>query len=925
MTFTEPNFSAASRGGAIWCRSSVPAKFENSYFGENRGREGGAIYATHPCKLHIASSQFHRNGAAEVGGAILAGEGTDLMIRSSAFVENGWSSCDRRQIPLKGGAIVIGQKEYILEGSCSSSAVAKNATMEIFDSTFVSNSAQHTGGAIFMESGKLYVNRTNFERNSAGNPGFRGGLGGAIGIVENCVDQMCSFVESKFEDTAVKWNVAETAGAGIYLSGLNPSSMIVVKNTNIVGNNAKKDTTRGLGGGAYIDIPGTNLTYVQFANNSASLGGGIYISTNFSSMKPLSMDNIFMSSNLADNGLDVYWEKLESQHLSLQLNSIISTSSDPSAIATEAIEVVFASEIPTLLRSGSLFDPLMLHAVDYYGEVSTSDYGECEVVGLPQAGIQAPSIRAVGSKSPLSAGIVYFSQLQMIGQIGERYDLEIRCQVRNEDLSGILAFRNLPPAVFSVQIIDCPPGYSPTESGEGDLCLRCQYGTFNLDGKQCKACPRGASCPGGETILSDNNWWRSGNDSLEFFQCRFPDVCKAGPKSGDEACAKGHTGPLCAVCQDGWFEFAGKCQECNKNGKSKIFITLSFFAIGIIIIMLFARSWDFGDPASPGLLSKVKVLLMHFQIISLLKQYDILWPPDTSEGFSWLSLIDFGPSMIAPECIIGEDYNFWMAWIIQISLPFAALALCFGVYKLATALLDAREKQASEESKFTSWLKGLKIRCYKNAYWLITLLYPSTCFLALQMFSWETLDVGTFLTTDFSIKIRNEDGKFTKTYIGYMIPGAILLVVLALGFPLFCFLTIWRHRKSLDDPIIAKSYGFLYGSYNRRIPYWETVQMLRRFIFAFIPVFVSPNANGSLQGTIAQAIAMFLLVATVWIQPFATREDNYLEIASQIGRLIAYQSFTFAEGLTSTTHVQLLICCYFLVVQPLGQMSPVQV
>jgi len=851
------------------------------------------IYATDPCKLRIASSQFQRNGAAEGGGAIVAGEGTELVIKSSAFVENGWSSCARQNKPLRGGAIVLGQKEYVLEGSCSSTPVSKSATMEILDSTFVSNTALEAGGAIFMESGKLHVNRTRFERNSAGNRGFRGGLGGAIGVIENCMgmDQMCALVEAKFQDTEVLWNEAEAGGAGMYLSGLNPLSKAVIKNTNIVGNNAKKDTTRGMGGGAYINLPGTNLTYVQFANNSASLGGGIYISTNFSSTKPLVMDNIFMSNNLAENGLDVYWEKQESQQMSLPLNSIISSTPDPSSIATEAIEVIFVSEVPTLLRSGSLFDPLMLHAVDYYGEVSTSDSGECEVVALPQSGLQAPSIRAVGSKSPLTAGIVYFSQLQMIGQIGATYDLEIRCQVRNEDLSGILRRRDLPPAVLSIQIINCPPGYSPTESSEGDLCLKCQYGTFNLDGRQCKACPRGASCPGGDSILSDNNWWRSGNASLEFFQCRFPDVCKAGPKTGDEACAEGHTGPLCAVCQDGWFEFAGKCQECNKNGKSKIFITLSFLVVGIIIILLFARSWDFGDPAGPGLLSKVKVLLMHFQIISLLKQYDILWPPDTSEGFSWLSLIDFGPSMIAPECIIGEDYNFWMAWIIQISLPFAALALCFGVYKIATVVLETREKHASEESKLNTWLKGLKIRCYKNAYWLITLLYPSTCFLALQMFSWETLDVGTFLTTDFSIKIRNDAGELTKTYIGYMIPGAILLVLLALGFPLFCFLTIWRYRKLLDDPITAKSYGFLYGSYSRRIPYWETVQMLRRFIFAFIPVFVSPNANGSLQGTIAQAIAMFLLVATVWIQPFATREDNYLEIASQIGRYIELYRF----------------------------------
>jgi len=110
-----------------------------------------------------------------------------------------------------------------------------------------------------------------------------------------------------------------------------------------------------------------------------------------------------------------------------------------------------------------------------------------------------------------------------------------------------------------------------------------------------------------------------------------------------------------------------------------------------VVVLLFARSWDFGDPASPGMLSKVKIVLMHFQIISLLKQYDIVWPPASEEGFSWLSVVDFGPSMVAPECWIGDRYTFWTSWILNVAvLPVAVIVLCMGVYRIAVAAHEAR-------------------------------------------------------------------------------------------------------------------------------------------------------------------------------------------------------------------------------------------
>lgn len=874
---------AASRGGAVWCRSNAPASFEQVYFTENVGREGGAIYASEPCQLQIDSSEFSRNGAAEVGGAILATEGTQVSISSSKFVENGVSSCDNRQTPMAGGAINLGAKDFdALEDICSSVNTTQRTVLRLEGSQFTSNIAKMAGGAIFVEAGEISVSRTVFDQNYAGILENRDGFGGALALTERCIEIECTVIVAHFADTEMKQNTAQLAGGGVYIAGLNDMSHSMFSNSKFVENRVGDAFSKGIGGGIYFETPNINLTYVQFANNSAPLGGGMYVNSKFTSSDSILINNVFMSDNQAINGFDIYWEKLKSG-ADLNTSSLVSTNQSPSRVATEALNVIFTSEKPRIIQSGNLMDPFSISIIDYYGEIAISESGDCQVVSQPNEGGHLASVRPLGSKLAVDAGRAHFSQVQITGRIGGRYRMQILCTRKIESLSGILTFKDLPPLDFEVEMSDCPKGYTPAQSGEGDICVVCQYGSYNLDGKTCKSCPKGATCPGGSSVQSKPNWWRSSNSTFQFYQCKYPDVCKEGPAAGDSACANGHHGPLCGVCKSGWFEFAGKCRECNANPTSKIFITISAIIVVVILLLLFARSWEFGDPASPGLLSKVKILLMHFQIISLLKQYDILWPPETSEGFSWISVIDFGPSMMAPECIIGEKYSYWMSWIIQMSLPIVVIVMCFGIHRIATSALQARKNSHSEESKLTKWLEGLTVRCYKNAYWMTTLLYPGACFVALQMFARKKLDIGTFLSADLSIKLNEEDGGFTKAYIGYMIPGAILLAVLSVGVPMFCFLAIWKHRHSLDDQLVAKKFGFLYGSYDRRTPYWETAQMFRRFIFALIPVFVGANADGSLQGTIAQVIAMFLLIATVWLMPFATKSDNYIEISSQIG------------------------------------------
>lgn len=188
------------------------------------------------------------------------------------------------------------------------------------------------------------------------------------------------------------------------------------------------------------------------------------------------------------------------------------------------------------------------------------------------------------------------------------------------------------------------------------------------------------------------------------------------------------------------------------------------------------------------------------------------------------------------------------------------------------------------------------------------------------------------------LQVRPLGGSYVGTYVKYLVPGTILLVIFAAIIPLFWFFILWVNRRRLDDPVVAAKFGFLYSAYSRRLPFWETTEMVRKFLIALIPVrraararwgraagcctwglmalrahgqsvmmpvmaidvagivcagvaapqvFVKAQSEGSLQGSIGQIVILAYLFFTTWLRPFAKAEDNGLQIASLIGALYA--------------------------------------
>ena len=106
--------------------------------------------------------------------------------------------------------------------------------------------------------------------------------------------------------------------------------------------------------------------------------------------------------------------------------------------------------------------------------------------------------------------------------------------------------------------------------------------------------------------------WRLGNDTATVYECFNPDACvppddnRTGSASrrrltvlsdvttaGDNLCAPGHTGFLCATCQDNWYGYDDLtlCTECEGNivlGFVPFIILAIVIIVGLIIYCKYA-------------------------------------------------------------------------------------------------------------------------------------------------------------------------------------------------------------------------------------------------------------------------------------------------------------------------------------------------
>jgi len=92
--------------------------------------------------------------------------------------------------------------------------------------------------------------------------------------------------------------------------------------------------------------------------------------------------------------------------------------------------------------------------------------------------------------------------------------------------------------------------------------------------------------------------------------------------------------------------------------------------------------------------------------------------------------------------------------VIDASSAAAAAASASSTALPPVPVLSDTSANLLRSSRSVKRAQSLRARCWKNAFWLVTLLYPRAAQAALQVFSLQKLDIGTFLAADLSVLVR---------------------------------------------------------------------------------------------------------------------------------------------------------------------------
>jgi fibronectin-binding autotransporter adhesin len=260
VIFDDPNSSNSGLGGALYAVSSINTTISSCSFTDNRAAlRGGAIFmALGP--MTITDCDFQRNVAYlqgdVVGGAIYFQGGASSQPRSSLTIID--SAFSENTATFEGGAIAALAPfanfgaDFSIEGSTFTGnavqiapgqnfggrgggiwffGVSLDNTFVLTTSTFIENSADRTGGGLYVYTNReITVSGCRFERNSSGEDGGGLYIGRTETESETVVVSNSLFVENSA--TGAGGGLASTAGS------TNVFSPLRVLNSTFVGNTA---------------------------------------------------------------------------------------------------------------------------------------------------------------------------------------------------------------------------------------------------------------------------------------------------------------------------------------------------------------------------------------------------------------------------------------------------------------------------------------------------------------------------------------------------------------------------------------------------------------------------------------------------------------------------------------------------------------
>jgi hypothetical protein len=328
-------------------------------------------------------------------------------------------------------------------------------------------------------------------------------------------------------------------------------------------------------------------------------------------------------------------------------------------------------------------------------------------------------------------------------------------------------------------------------------------------GGACLPCPaRGANCIDGQITLKRDFWYdaRHGEtgDLTEFwgkrqqgvlsqtfgiYRCA-PGSCVRNASSGLPACTAGRRGPLCAVCNDGYYatDISG-CEPCPTGTASAVqAVALCAFVLAAAMAAVHAkRKIEAQHPKLAASIAQklpevLKLLTGLFQILSAftVAMYRVPWPSAFSSVTSFFSVVSLDMfSLPSLRCSsLGSTY-------------FARFTLHTTSMLVLTALFAALLLYAYSRHN-QSRTRPLKASLVWNLFLpFLFLIYPSISKTVILMLRCRTIDGVRYLLSDISISCE------TAEYAGHKRYAIFGVLVFPIGIVVFFTVLVGRNRHKL--------------------------------------------------------------------------------------------------------------------------------
>ena len=538
----------------------------------------------------------------------------------------------------------------------------------------------------------------------------------------------------------------------------------------------------------------------------------------------------------------------------------------------------------------------------------------------------------------------------------------------------------------------------PYKNATGGNCEKCMSGRYSLIAGEsfpgCHSCPVGAVCNGGNHLQILPGFYLNkgcnktsgkcgdiqdmprqcdvahkdcGGELCECYQkdkwrghyydlCGMKRMITRCPAAhfcrGNGTCRKGHTGPLCLLCEAGWFMSGGQCESCDISTPASSSRVIVIVLIGLIVTIALTyfvakrfKSFKKYSVVTKDIMRMMKIMVFHLQICQGLQSiYPIDWGDSLTSFFGMFAPLNMDLlDVTSVGCNV--TLNYYMSYVfVVVLMPLTIVGLVYLWYRLRVKFIQSElhaedVKRIKEETEAAEVQKknisaaqrfkrasmtvkkmnkeqfrvatSAKVKEMKLGNMAITVVFQAACIIhtpiARKTFEFTNcVDVGD---CEYFLKVDPKIRCYTTEWWIFFGLVSLIGIFFVIGLPGGLWYILWKKKKivyggdegsgksGLDAPNIIERFGFTYLPYRSNAYFWESEEMFRKMILSGALVYLSQTP--SLQCAVALCACLFFHVMHTAYQPHVSKS------VYEIQHMLLFVAFvTFLVGLLSLSQTE---------------------